>query len=118
MPKGQRTSLTSIEKQIASLQAKAEAIKSKDRQGVVDRINEAIRHYGIEIRDLVFGERKRGRPAKPAATGDAAKPVRRIGKASVKYRDGTNTWAGRGKRPRWLQEKLAEGAKLEDFLVK
>lgn len=37
-----------------------------------------------------------------------------------KYRDPTkpeNTWAGRGKQPMWLKEKLESGAKLEDFLI-
>ena len=29
-----------------------------------------------------------------------------------------NTWVGMGKRPRWLQEALAAGSKLEDFLAK
>ena len=38
----------------------------------------------------------------------------------VKFRNPSNpdqTWAGRGKRPRWLQEALAEGADLDDFAV-
>lgn len=39
----------------------------------------------------------------------------------VKYRDpnnSANTWSGRGKRPTWLNEATANGAKLEDFEVK
>jgi len=38
--------------------------------------------------------------------------------AAPKYR-GPNgdTWTGRGKRPRWLTSALAEGKKLEDFLI-
>jgi DNA-binding protein H-NS len=38
-----------------------------------------------------------------------------------KYRnpkDPSQTWSGRGKRPRWLQEVLEHGGKLENFLVK
>lgn len=38
-----------------------------------------------------------------------------------KYRnpkDPSQTWSGRGKRPKWLQEVLEKGAKLESFLVK
>lgn len=38
-----------------------------------------------------------------------------------KYRnpkDPSQTWSGRGKRPRWLQEMLAKGAKLESFQIK
>ena len=46
---------------------------------------------------------------------DKKKPV------AVKYRnpkDHTQTWSGRGKSPRWLQEMLSQGGKLENFLVK
>lgn len=40
--------------------------------------------------------------------------------STPKYRDPAkpeNTWAGRGKKPTWLHEKLESGAKLEDFLI-
>lgn len=40
--------------------------------------------------------------------------------STPKYRDPAkpeNTWAGRGKQPRWLKEKLEAGASLEDFLI-
>jgi DNA-binding protein H-NS len=40
--------------------------------------------------------------------------------STPKYRDPAkpeNTWAGRGKQPMWLKEKLEAGAKLEDFLI-
>ncbi len=39
---------------------------------------------------------------------------------SVQYRNPENpleTWLGRGKRPNWLNEKLDNGASLEDFKV-
>jgi DNA-binding protein H-NS len=41
-------------------------------------------------------------------------------KAQVKYRDpnsAENTWAGRGRKPRWLEQALANGRNLEDFAV-
>ncbi len=40
--------------------------------------------------------------------------------STPKYRDPAkpeNTWAGRGKRPHWLERELAAGKKLEDFLI-
>ena len=39
---------------------------------------------------------------------------------AIKYRnpkDHSQTWAGRGKRPKWLQEALDHGAELEHFSV-
>ena len=39
-------------------------------------------------------------------------------KVPIKYRDKEgNTWAGRGAQPRWLRDKLKDGAKIEDFAV-
>ncbi len=41
-------------------------------------------------------------------------------KAAVKYRnpeDSSQTWSGRGKRPRWLQAELEKGKALSDFLI-
>jgi len=38
-----------------------------------------------------------------------------------KYRNPTNhdeTWAGRGKQPRWLAKQLRSGKKLTDFLIR
>lgn len=47
------------------------------------------------------------------ADGEAAKKV------PVKYRNTEtgDTWTGRGIQPKWLQQALAEGKSLADFLV-
>ncbi len=42
-------------------------------------------------------------------------------KVLPKYRNPKNrqeTWAGRGKQPRWLTAQLRNGKKLEDFLIR
>lgn len=71
-----------------------------------------------------------GKPgvAKPAASASSApKGARRstkgrkLGKVAPKYRNPANakeTWAGRGKQPKWLAAETAKGRKLEDFLIK
>lgn len=46
---------------------------------------------------------------------------RSLGKVAPKYRNPANakdTWAGRGKQPRWLVAETAKGRKLEEFLIK
>ena len=45
--------------------------------------------------------------------------VRKGRKVPPKYRDAKTglTWAGRGARPRWMQEAIRGGAKQEDFLI-
>lgn len=42
------------------------------------------------------------------------------GPAKAKYRDSDNpqnTWAGRGRKPRWLVAALENGRNLEDFAI-
>jgi len=54
--------------------------------------------------------RKRGRPAGSL----------RGGKVAPKYRNSENpseTWAGRGLKPRWLTAAMKAGKKLEHFLI-
>jgi len=49
----------------------------------------------------------------------AQKDDRRRG-VSAKYRNPDNpteTWAGRGLRPKWVADKLAQGASLDDLLI-
>jgi DNA-binding protein H-NS len=53
------------------------------------------------------GGAKRGRPRKGR-------------KLPPKYRDTKDpslVWAGRGARPRWMEERIKAGAKQEDFLI-
>lgn len=47
-------------------------------------------------------------------------PAKVSNPSTPKYRDPEkpeNTWAGRGKQPGWLKEKIEAGASLDDFLV-
>jgi DNA-binding protein H-NS len=49
-----------------------------------------------------------------------AKPRRRYPKVHPKFRNPerpTETWAGRGKPPRWLEVQLRSGKKLDDFKI-
>ncbi len=50
----------------------------------------------------------------------SAAKVRTRTPAKVKYRDPenpSNTWAGRGRKPKWLEAAEKKGKKLEDFEV-
>ena len=49
-----------------------------------------------------------------------AEPRRRKQAPRIKYRDPEhpqNTWTGKGKPPKWLQEKLEQGATKEQFHI-
>ena len=48
-------------------------------------------------------------------------PPRKTGPLPAKYcnpKDPRETWAGRGKQPRWLRTQLRSGKKLDDFRIK
>ena len=103
-------------KQIDSLRREADEIKRKEIEGVVDRIKEAIRVYGLTAADLGLGGARAPRVAKVAK-----KRGRKPGKAAAtpKFRDEAgNTWGGRGPRPAWLRAALQAGRQLADFAVK
>jgi DNA-binding protein H-NS len=45
---------------------------------------------------------------------------RKKGKSAAKYanpEDRSQTYTGRGRRPRWLEARLKKGAKLDDFAI-
>lgn len=55
------------------------------------------------------------------AEGDLKSEKRSYPKVLPKYRNPNNheqTWAGRGKQPRWLTAQLLSGRKLTDFLIR
>lgn len=68
------------------------------------KISAMVRAEGFAIEDVFAGSGRRG--------------VRR--KVKPKYRnpaDPSQTWTGRGKRPRWYQAALAAGKKEKDLLI-
>ncbi len=96
----------SVEK-LAELKAQIDAaLKAKvmeERQSLESRLDRLSR--------LGIGP-SRGRPA--GARGGARGPV------APKYRNPDNpseTWAGRGLKPRWLAAALKSGKKIEDFAI-
>lgn len=46
-----------------------------------------------------------------------AKPVKEKKPTIVKYRDGENTWAGRGKMATWLKKHVEAGRSIDEFKV-
>jgi DNA-binding protein H-NS len=61
-----------------------------------------------------------GAAAPRKAPTKAGKAGRKLGKVAPKYRNpenGSETWTGRGKQPRWMAERVAQGKTPEDFLI-
>ena len=108
-----------VVKQIEALSKEAEKLKRKEVEGVIERIREAIGAYNLTASDLGLGGKRGPRPgAKSRGPGRKAKAVKRGGTRPAKFRDESgNVWGGRGPRPQWLRDALANGKKLEDFAV-
>ena len=108
-----------VMKQIDTLKAEAEKLRRQEVDGVIARIREAVRHYGLTAADLgLGGARSAAKPA-PGKTRGRGKAKAKSGTAVIKFRDDQGRgWVGRGKRPQWLRDALAAGRKLEDFAVK
>ena len=74
---------------------------------VREKINKLLKDEGFSFED-VFGNR-------------GARRTRRTGKVPPKYQnpdDPSQTWSGRGKRPRWFNAALKAGKKEKDLLIK
>ena len=102
--------LEKIRQQIAELERKAQELVAAERQPVIDDIKAKIKTYNITADEL-------GLTAKPAVTKDKTrKPV------PIKYRDpadSSNTWTGRGRKPKWLEAFLLDTTRsIEEFEVK
>lgn len=86
------------------LQRQIDALEAESRAALIAQAHAALAALGVAAADLV--------PARVSRKARSRAP------ATVRYRDGAgNTWAGRGKQPVWLRDRLAAGATLGDFLV-
>jgi DNA-binding protein H-NS len=87
-------------------------IKTKeveDRKKAIEAARAAAEALGFKVEDL-FGSR----PTAPSVAKDDRQKV------AAKYAHPENpelTWTGRGRTPKWIEEKEAKGHKREEFLI-
>jgi DNA-binding protein H-NS len=113
-----------IRAQIEALEEEAERIRVAERDGVMTRIQDAMKVYGITPEELATPV-----DAKVTSAMTGRKPKRNRkrnvnggystqGKHPVKYTDGKgNGWSGRGTRPKWYLEHITKGGTPEDLLI-
>jgi len=87
------SSYQDYQKQIAELQAKAEAARHAEVAEAKAKIKAIMSEYGLTVADL--GGASKQAPKTPR------KPV------EIKYKDEAtgDTWTGRGRAPKWLEGK-------------
>jgi DNA-binding protein H-NS len=82
--------------------AKASA-QDRSRNEVREKVEAMVAAAGFKMSDLFGGRGGKGR------------------KVAAKYAnpdDPSETWTGRGRKPRWLAAKLKDGDKIDKFLIK
>lgn len=105
------------DRQLRDLMQNAKAALAGRIQDRLDEFKAMAREAGFEVsiqrvRGAAASGKERG------AGGQVARDRRRP--VAPKYRNPKNaaqTWAGRGIKPKWLEQELAGGAKLDDFLI-
>ncbi len=107
-----KTSLKAIEAKIKELEAIAEELKRAEKPGIKE-LKALVAKFRLTPADikLALKERSTKLNGKGPAKGTKLKP---------KYRNPANkseTWAGRGLRPKWVVDLMKQGKKLDDFAV-
>lgn len=114
-------------KELAALIARANQRKKKMQKrkpaaAVRKKVGDLIKAAGYTHAEL-FGAKPAGSARARKASKSTGKPKgpKPGGKVAPKYRNPANTsqtWAARGKQPRWLAAEIARGRKLEEFAIK
>ena len=103
-------------------QRKKALAKRKPANQVKAAIAKVLRDSGWSMEEL-FGNADSAAPAAKPSAPKARKSTkgRTLGKVAPKYRNPANsaeTWAGRGKQPKWLAAETGKGRSLDEFLIK
>ena len=100
----QDLSLSQINDLIAELEDLKEQKARKAEQNLIDEMSEKAAKLGLSMDRILV----------------QVKGAQRKQKTTAMYQNGDNTrqtWAGKGRKPAWLQEALAAGKSLSDFKV-
>lgn len=117
-------SLSAKELDALIVQAKKRKTTLNKRKPIADvrkKLTQLARAEGYTVAELFGGATAAPRVGNGKPAKAAARKGKSLGKVAPKYRNPANpaeTWAGRGKQPRWLSAHTDAGRKLEDFLIK
>ncbi|MGB9670000.1 MAG: H-NS family nucleoid-associated regulatory protein [Halothiobacillaceae bacterium] len=99
-----------LETLIKRAEAAIRQAKAKKASELRRQVELTAEQLGISVAELVGLEKPSRKPARTTTS-----------KIAPKYRDPAHpelTWTGRGQKPVWLRERLEQGARLEDFLIR
>jgi DNA-binding protein H-NS len=99
----ERMSLRELQELEVKVQKARATAQDRSRSDLRKKIETMVADAGFKVSDLFGGRGGKGRTV-------AAK--------YVNPDDPSETWTGRGRKPRWLTAKIEEGAKIDKFLIK
>jgi DNA-binding protein H-NS len=99
----ERMSLRELQELELKVKKARATAQDRSRTDLRKKIETMVADAGFKMGDIFGGRGGKGRTV-------AAK--------YVNPDDPSETWTGRGRKPRWLNAKIQEGAKLERFLIK
>ncbi len=115
-------SIDAIDDLIKKLQAQRQSLKVASTNAALNFIKQKMTESGISLADIqafIKGGVAAPKAAAPGAVATAvAKPITRT--VPPKYRGPAgerDLWSGRGRKPRWVDEVIAAGKSLDDFLI-
>jgi DNA-binding protein H-NS len=98
-----RMSLRELKELELKVQRARASVQDRSRSELRKKVEAMITDAGFKVTDIFGGRGGKGR----TVAAKYANPD-----------DPSETWTGRGRKPRWLTAKLQEGAKMEKFLIK
>lgn len=95
-------------KELVDLEARVKnaiaVAKERERGELKKRIESMAKDSGFSVDELFV----RGRSAAKGRT---------VAPKYINPENSSETWSGRGRKPKWLVAKLGKGAKIEDFAI-
>lgn len=104
-------SIEELIKQKEALEKQIQEAQRAARGDALAKIKELMALHGLTVADLAG---KAGFSAVKADT--VAAPTKKVA-AKYRHPETGESWTGRGLKPKWLQQALAEGKSLEEFLL-
>jgi DNA-binding protein H-NS len=95
--------LNDLSKAIA---AELEARQRGERQKLIDEFRERAKALGVTTAELMATITGKRKPGTSVGVAKYANPA-----------DKSQTWTGKGKRPRWVHDALAAGKTLDDLKI-
>jgi len=80
------------------------AAKERERSQLKQKIEQLVQSSGFSIDELF-------------ARGRASMKGRIVAPKFANPENKSETWSGRGRKPKWLVAKLGKGAKMQDFAI-